>query len=268
MHFFLMIWDPQACVNFYQELQKKITECFKRLTGKTHLTLWEGDPIVAEVLDLDKAIEKIAYIYANPARANLTETIGQYPGLSSWSEFTQIAPSLNASSSKRVPWIKFSTVPQLRSLNPSKHEDQRIAEELISKAKIEHTLNYHPNAWMAAFGIEDEKEIAEINNRIKERLKEKEELAEQKRREEKKPLFGADALRMQRIMRPHTPSKRERRIFVLSSIAELRIEYIARFKEFCQWCRECYSLLKQGGNPIWPPGALRPPAPPVASLIF
>ena len=75
--------DAELCVYFYQELQKKVTEAMKRLLGVRRLNLWEGDPILAEVLDADKVISRITYFYANPAEADLVDSIDEYPGLTS-----------------------------------------------------------------------------------------------------------------------------------------------------------------------------------------
>ncbi|MCO6432367.1 MAG: hypothetical protein J5J00_16050 [Deltaproteobacteria bacterium] len=268
VHFLLVLWDAQACVNFYQELQKKITEAYKRLLGKARLSIWEGDPVVAEILDLEKAIEKIAYIYANPARANLVANISQYPGISSWKAFEGLPASASATHTKRVPWIRSSTIPTLKSLNLSEREDYLMAEALRSKARLEHNITLSPNAWMLAFGIDDPDEIADINARIKLQIEEKEAQAEEERNSKKRAVLGVQRLLSYAIYRPHIPKKRERRIYVLSSIVELRIEYIARFKAFCEECRECYEQFLLGGNPQWPPGALRPPGPPLASLLY
>ncbi len=50
LHMLLIPQDAELCVYFYQELQKKVTEAMKRLLGVRRLNLWEGDPILAEVL--------------------------------------------------------------------------------------------------------------------------------------------------------------------------------------------------------------------------
>ena len=74
-HIILVAKDAQQFVNFYGELQKRITDALKRLTGRESLSLWEGYPMVAEIGDLAAAIDRIAYIYANPAQDNLVENI-------------------------------------------------------------------------------------------------------------------------------------------------------------------------------------------------
>lgn len=95
-HMIVVTKDPEQCMLFYSELQKKITDALKRLLGLDHLEIWEGDVTVARVLDLDQAKERIAYIYANPAQDNLVECIEKFPGYSSWSEFARSLTNLNA----------------------------------------------------------------------------------------------------------------------------------------------------------------------------
>ena len=73
--------DEEAITKFHMELKKKLNETIKALLNEPHLLLWDGQTSVIQILDLGKAIERIAYCYANPANAHLTDTIEKYPGL-------------------------------------------------------------------------------------------------------------------------------------------------------------------------------------------
>ena len=83
-------------MKFYGEIQKRITDMLKRLLGLEYLEIWEGEPTVAEILDLEKAIERIAYFYANPAQDKLVDSIEEFPGFSSWYDYKKALGKINS----------------------------------------------------------------------------------------------------------------------------------------------------------------------------
>jgi hypothetical protein len=268
LHLIFIPWDPEQCKKFYQELQKKITDIFKRLTNKDKLRLWDGAPVIGQILDIEKAIDKIAYIYANPAAANLVDNIEQYPGVSSYADFKQSDDTLEFSTTEEFPWLRLYNIEPLKSLKLSEKEDRAYAENLKSTAKRMHKLTIYPNAWMKSFGIVDKEEIKALNEKIHSKIKEKEQQARDLRILNKKSVIGANRLKQQPIFKSCKSKPRERRVAIFSSIKELRIAAIAELKEFAAECRRCYQLLKQGIMAEWPPGAFRPPAPPLASALI
>lgn len=266
-HLIVVAHDPQQCSNFYQEVQKKITESLKRLLGFESLNLWDGSPAVAQILDVEKAIDKIAYGYANPSAANLVDSIKEYPGVSSYYLFESIDNTLGCKISRETPWLRLNTFTPLNTRTPSRVQDRAYAEALKGKASKRHDLTLEPNAWMRSFGIEDSEEIASINKRIIERIEQKEQEARDIRNLERKSVLGVKKLLKQAILMPCKSKKRERRVFFHSSIKELRLIFLEEYREFVSECARCYALLKRGVHANWPPGAFRPPAPPLASAI-
>lgn len=261
--------DAESLKNFYQELQKKITDALKRLLGMDHLHLWEGEPMVAEILDPDAAVNRIAYWYANPAQANLVNTISEYPGISTWNEFLESAPDVDAESKELIPWVRLHSIPKLPTPRLTRWLDNALTERIKKSSKITQTLKIFPNAWMKVFGITNSKEVAYWNKRVREALQEKESEAAEKRSKEGKRPVGASRLRDQSIMRDHSPKKkREKRIFVLSSIKELRIDFIDEMIMMTKLCAVLYRRWRAGDTGVvWPPGIFRPSAPPIASAI-
>jgi hypothetical protein len=83
-HLLLVALDAANFFKFLGEVQKEVTEIIKRLLGINQLNLWEGTPTVIDVLDVDAAINRIAYFYANPAQDDLVSSIEKFPGVSSW----------------------------------------------------------------------------------------------------------------------------------------------------------------------------------------
>ena len=110
-HIVATLKDADLARRFYMEVQKKLTDAIKRLLGLEYLQLWAGTPRVIEISDLKSAIKMIAYYYANPAAAHLVESIDDYPGLSSWDDFTVNTSKLDAAVVHEGPWIRLPSIP-------------------------------------------------------------------------------------------------------------------------------------------------------------
>ncbi|MBX7144599.1 MAG: hypothetical protein K1X79_09130 [Oligoflexia bacterium] len=268
VHMLVVPYDTQDCIDFYQEIQKKLTEAIKRLLGEDYLRMWEGDPVVMEIGDLEAAIEKIAYIYGNPSHAHLVDSIEEYPGVSTWGCFSKAACRIDYIVSREVPWVQLPSIGRLPSRAMSESMDRSIAGKLRSSAKLKHRLEYSPNAWMRAFGIKDEAEIALVNRKIAQRVADREVEARNTRKKAGFGPLGVKTLRRQAVMTPHVPKKRERRMFIYTSIRQLRMEFIQARRMFCELCRMCYIEMKAGNMfPPWPVGAIRPYLPPLATAL-
>ncbi len=266
-HIIFIPQDPEMCANFYQELQKKIAEYLKLLLGKDHISLWEGTPVLAELGTERDVVAKIAYIYSNPVKANLVDAIDEYPGLSSWGRYLCCLRSVDASMSYEVPWIRQPAVGALPSASLSPGEDRAYTDILRAGATIEHTLKVEPNAWMRAFRITEPEQVTALNAKALALIRANEE--ESRVQRGSNPVLGAEALRQQEITKPHTPSPRERRVFIITSDNELRMNYIALVRAFAKECRRCFRLYKEGHitEIPWPPGAFRPHLRPLASRV-
>lgn len=271
-HMLAIFKDPKQASNFYAEVQKKLTESLKSLLGLSHLRLWEGRPVVAQVLDLAAAIEQVAYLYANPARANLVDSISEYPGCSSWTAFQEAVASgnhqLDAKVEREVMWVPYAKIPPLPAEALKKHADTDFTE-LLSKKGGPHNLELYPNAWMKCFDITSPERIAEVNQAVLARVAENEQEHRDKRAEEQKGVLGERLLRVQPILRPHVPKGRanRRRVFVICSEKEQRIGFIRMVKALCRLARRYYHDALKGIHRNWPPGMFKPPLRPLASAL-
>ena len=266
IHLFGVSKDPYALTAFYAEVEKKITDCIKKLLGLEHLNLWQERPVVALVADLDAAIDQIVYLYANPARANLIATISEYPGLNSYKSFISTASSIHAVSESVEHWVRTCDIPRLPERSMRKQKDALFAAKL-KKVAIPHSLVRTPNAWMECFGIEADTAVAEVNQRILSKLEEREAEHAESRSLAKKSVLGERALRVQPIMLAHKPAKCERRVYVIASDREVRRSFIESFQELCVFCRECFLAAMRGLHVDWPPGVFRPALRHVASAV-
>jgi hypothetical protein len=264
-HLLVICKDAKQFAKFYGELQKRITDCLKALLGLPHLDLWQGSPVVIRIADLGAAIKKAVYIYSNPPKAGLVESIEEYPGYSSWQAFQGVSNALDACFQETAPWVELPDMPRALSKGFTERQDQELAQQFLAAKSRDYQIKIFPNAWMKCFGIEDPAEIQGVNRQIRLGLREAEDDFAAKR---KRPVIGAAKLRRQALMRPHTPKKRDRRVFVMASCSKLRKQLIDTYNAICALCAECYSRYLHGDFLVrWPPGTFPPPLPPLANAL-
>jgi hypothetical protein len=253
--------QPKALPKVYGEMKRNITESIKALLGRQYLSLWEPRTMVARLPLLEDVVARLVYLFCNPAKANLVDTIDEYPGLNSWHAFKNCAPSVDATVVVPVKYYHKSAIPTLPQGNIlSAYDDKRMLAAMNSSENFfEETFEMKPLAWLKIFGIQERAKIERIRNRIIAMVYEQE---ERYRLLRTSPVIGAECLRRQEYFRPHMPRRRERKIFVICSDIKLRKEIIALVKRIAEKCRACYELAKKGGAPIWPEGVFIPWLPP------
>ena len=269
-HICVVVYDAQSLANFLQELQKKLTESLKRLMGKRHLRVWAGSPVASVIVDRERAIDKFAYLYANPAKANLVDTIDEYPGLSSWQEFQQLSAnkSVDVQSVRAVPWIRLKNIPKLDDMCLTSAKDSEVTARMLKDSEDnKHDLVLKPNAWMRAFGIAEPEEVKEVNQEITLRTRLNELAARALREIFKKEPLGPIKLRSEPIFKPHEPPPVQRKVIVQSSVPKLRAKYIWFIKKIADYADSLLELWRNGATVNWPPGVFRPPLRPVANFI-
>jgi hypothetical protein len=263
LHIVVIAWDAEQCNKFHGEIKKQLTDAVKRFLGKERLSLWkENGTSVVEYEELAAVQHRIAYMYANPARADMVSTIGKYPGLSSWRDFKRCTNAIDSKSSRSYPWIRLKAIEKLPSKALTPKQDRQYTARLKDSAKLSHELVVEPNAWMKVFGVQSEAEVAGVNEGIIEQLKDFEYSAARERKEKGKQVIGALKLSQASIDLSYRPKSHGRRIFVYALDTEIRISMIESYKAFCERCTECYLRWKLGDYSVeWPPGAFKPAEP-------
>ena len=256
--------DPQQHTKFYMEYQKKVTDTVRRLTRRSRLNLWEGRPSVIKVAELEDAIQRLVYIFLNPAKANLVNSIDEYPGLTTWKAFSTCTASVDAEVRLKAYWMpasRLETLPAGNRLSPAC--DRAMATRLReSKHALDYELVIKPLAWLKLYGVTDPSQIESIRRRIITEVYAGEAQLAKERLEQGRGVMGAQRLRHQEYMKPHTPKKRERNIFLICSNHSLRPALIKIFQDIFAACRKCYQALKAGLPHEWPPGTFIPWVPP------
>jgi hypothetical protein len=255
---------PEHHSKFYMEYQKKVTDTVRKLTKRRRLNLWEGRPSVIYVAGLEDAIARLVYIFLNPSKAGLVSSIDEYPGLNTWHAFTTCDASIDAKVTVKAYWCPVSRLERLPAGNRlSPATDCAMAARLRkSKYVVEYDLVIEPLAWLKIYGVTEPEEIEMIRQRIIREVRDGEMRHEKERREAGRGILGADRLRQQEYLRPHTPKKKERGVFVVCSDPVLRVDLIKMFFTIFEKCRTCYRCLRNGLPHEWPTGTFIPWVPP------
>ncbi len=245
--------------HFCAELKSTLTRLVKRVLGlESSLHLWDGRSSIVRILDIDQAKERVIYLYNNPAKASLVTSIANYPGVSSWKAYSRATPTLNARVDIMCPFVRERNVGAIGVKTAQAYE-----EELRAQVQEKIRMVVEPHAWMEAFGITEDEDVALVHQEILDSIKANETQLALIRRQKRKALMSRRLLTTQKpTITGWKPKKKERRIFFLSSCKHLRLEYLRYFEAFCSTCRKLYEAWKAGTYPKdWPPEAYLPQHP-------
>lgn len=262
--------DPEKFVRFYGEFNKKITDSLRKMLGRKTLRLWEDRASVMLIAELGDCINRLVYLFCNPAKADLADSIDTYIGLSSWQAFKTCSPSVDAEVRIDASWVPASELPRLPQSRILKdRDDKNFSEKLrFSKKRINHTLVLKPLAWLRHYGITDPAEIESIRQTVISRVYAEEAEIRKARIRERRRAVSPGALRHQAYLKSHTPKKKDRKIFVICANGDLRKELIRIFKKIFDKCSDAYQMAKLGLNAEWPPGTFIPWLPPRNSFAL
>ena len=83
-HMLLRVTDPELIHPFVGYFKQETAHALNRLLGRRRKTVWAEDYDSPTVLDENKALDMFTYLLLNPVKDNLTDSMDDYPGVSSW----------------------------------------------------------------------------------------------------------------------------------------------------------------------------------------
>ena len=259
-HFHMILAGRGAAISsfmghFEGELAKYIELIVPKLFQRS---VWEGRFKEQRLCTATDVLDKIIYIYANPARANLVKSISEWPGVSSWKMYKSGTYGFYA---KFVKLKDFKHVAK----KIGSYKDSRASRELsdLGCETVEFRLSF--NAWKRCFkesvGWSDEY----IYNLIKTRLAERERLLGHERGTN--PVLGVFGLRHQSIRQHYRPESRRHSPFLICHDSELRKQFVNSYRDFCRKCSDAWNVWKHGYfSAVFPPGCYRPGTPVIAAV--
>ena len=256
IHLVIVVIGPDDAAHFIGHFKAEVAHRFNTLMGWAKRTVWcEGydSPVI---LTPERALIAIAYLYANPAKDNLEDSIDSYPGFSTWKMYQ--------SGNYSRKW-KFVRRPAYRYLNDDMHSPagyQREASRIEKENRPILEFSIEPDAWLEAFGINDKEKKAEWNARLLQRVRTLEARARRRRTLQRKRVIGAHALRSQRLTLNYMPRRSGKRTWCLSEKRSERIRFIDSLKELIAKSREVLSRWRSGDFSVpYPPGLFPPSMP-------
>ena len=259
MHLLAVVENPQSVPDLVGYIKRESATAINHLLGRVGVSVWKRGYDSPVILDSDKAIQRIVYIYTNPQQANLVETIDDYPHFSSWAAFLNGPQEITR---RRVTRDK---VPFFPRAGLSITEQEQLVNELQENGGESFSLKIEPNSWMQCFNDLRLHSPEQVNQGILTQIRSREQMLARTRLT---PVIGASALESASPYAEHTPKKFSKRMLCLSSFVNLRKDFIEWYRALCakapKFIRSCLSaewLTKL------PPGLFSPGAAISGSLL-
>lgn len=254
-HFHLIVVprDLEALPKFIKYLKQESAHAVNRILGRKKRTIWCQSYDSPILLEPDEVLRRIAYLYTNPERDKIVDSIDNYTGVSSWKSFKNRNYKLVA---KRIP--RDCIPAQQEPTNITKLERLilcRIFKKLDIKAE---SLILKPYACLRCFKELEETTDKEFDEMIMGQM----ETHRQMIPKDIKPFHTKKTLSMMQIDLAYEPKKFGKKTIALSSDTKLRGEFISWFKSIRDKSREVYKKWKAFDfDEEWPLYLYPPPKP-------
>ena len=253
-HMLLAVEDPEQVSKFTGYVKQEIAHAVNRLLNRRQKTIWKAEYDAPTVLDFEKLLAVLAYIYLNPVEAGLECTVGDYPGVSSWGMMKTDNPS------RWCETISRDSVRRHQTPKSPHLQDKSICNHFKEVSKLSLRFDLKAFAWKKCFSETLGKSDTELKGLLLERITKREcELAEE-RKKRGITVLGKSALVCSSMLKEYTPKKHGKRMLCLASCKELRVEYITFYKNLCARAKAVYEKWKAFDYSEAYPEGLFPPS--------
>jgi REP element-mobilizing transposase RayT len=257
--------------DFMEFVNGEIAKAVNRLRGRRNFRVWATRYKAEQILTADSVIESIVYMFMNPVRASLVNSIRDYPGASTWREFmgsrSKSYQFFGSSLLRKLPLGPISTALS-KTIILSYRKDA-----LTRGRKLQtHELTIEPFAWLECFEESKNWNEVDVRARILCELAEAEAAAPVNQvkgtNKTRSSVIGRDKLERQCFFTHYISTNYARRSLCKSTCTVLRDLFRALYKDFCEKCRLCWIQSKHGLLDVdYPPGAFKPGRQSNASLL-
>ena len=198
IHVLARVIDPEDVPKFCEYFKRESAHAINRLLGRVNRTVWCSGYDSPIVLDASTMMNRLHYVYCNPMRADLTQTIDEYPHISSWEALK--SGRKEKAICARLPRNKVPILPN----GPLSDAQLDELDEYVKQNSVgEYELTFEPDAWLDCFeesiGSDPEKIRAEVIRRVREEETKLEAVRVA-------PVIGRERLMRQDVRQKHTPS--------------------------------------------------------------
>lgn len=257
IHMILTIENPEDLPKFMERFKTESAHYLNRMLGRKKRTIWCKSYDSPALLTKQDVVDRIVYLYTNPVKDGLIESINKYPGISTWENYKFNDGKYYC---RRISRDDVFIVDQNGSSNAFKN-----AYNLLVKATRELvTVNINTDSWMKVFSVQSDTEKKAINTLIDERISE----VEKNLQLEIKFFKGRLKLETQGVDLNYMPNRKGRKMWCISSCIETRKKFINFVKALCKEARDAYQKLKDGARDVvFPPGMFAPRLPVICNLL-
>ncbi len=257
IHMIVRIENPEDLPKFMERFKTESAHYLNRIIGRRKRTVWCERYDSPALLTREDVISKIVYLYTNPVKDGLIETINNYPGLSSWDNYLANTKNIKCNYITRDSLFE---MPQDKGFNFF----QKMKNLLTKDNPARGNLTIDPNGWMKAFNIKELKEVNEINKKIHQKIRE----SQLEVWQDKKFFMGRTKLENQGIDLNYRSNRSGRKMWCISGNRELRKQFINYIKNICEEANEIYQKILGGDlSEPYPAGVFPPRLPLLHHLI-
>jgi hypothetical protein len=261
VHIILVVDNPEDIPGFICRFKTESAHAINRLLGRRKRTVWcEGydSPILGSPVDV---IRQIVYLYTNPSKDALVDSIEDYPNLSTWEKYKTKDHKIPAIPYKRRDIFKLS------SLNPTDSELTKHVKRLEEEYPDRIELELSPDAWMEIMEV-PVKDRDRINERIIGMVHRADARFTRKREKEEKKAIGKDNLLSSAFNLTYRSKRAGRRSYCISRSISLRVHIIQTIKALINEGKEVLERWRAGDQTLrYPIGIYPPSMPRMGNLI-
>jgi REP element-mobilizing transposase RayT len=253
-HMLLRVTNPEHIHNFVGYVKQESAHALNRLLGRRRKTVWAEDYDSPTVLDENKALEMFEYLILNPVKDNLTDSMDDYPGVSSWKLMK------HGRNKRRCRAIARNKIPKLKNPERPWNEEQEVSEFLKENNRKILTFELSPFSWKQCFADTRDLTDAEVRKLIFDRIEERAQQYLADKREKRLPKPRPERLKFQSILRNYVPQTFGKRMICLSSVREMRKRFINFYRGLCEHASDVLALWRKGCWHVPFPTGLFPPS--------
>lgn len=254
-HMILIPREVEALPKFVKYIKQESSHYINRLLGRKKRTIWCQSYDCPRLLSAEKVLEKIAYLYNNPVKDRIIDSIDNYTGVSSWKKFKH---KVTLISGKRIPRCCISA--QQSPENITKTERKTLVWVFKNIESETNSFTLKPYDCLRCFPEFEDTTDDEIYDLIIDKIKSE----KAKIPKDEKPIHNKKTLKMVQIDLSYEPKKFGKKMVALCEDIEIRSDYISWYKGICAKAKEVYALWKQFKLDAEWPKYLFPPAKPRA----
>lgn len=258
-HLILKVGDPESLAKFIGYFKQETAHAINRLLGRRRKTIWVGDYDAPTILDLKRFLQAYAYAILNPVKDKQAATLDEFNGVSSWEMLKRLVTT------RRCKRIARNKIPRVRNPYNPRREANQILTFINERNTEEIDFELDLFSWKTCFPETQNLSDAELHKMIMQAIDDE--------RCRLSSMAQGQTKRLQRkedesLLKPYRPKKFSPKSICLSSVGELRTQFIKMFRALCLKARKIYEEWLMGDlTQKMPPGIFAPAMPRLANCL-